>query len=210
LALATLLWTSIAALAQDSPRFPIRGYQVVGNTLLPQEQVSLAVMPFTGPTSTFETIQLALESLEKAYVKAGYGSVKIEVPEQDLQEGVVRLTVVEARLDRISVEGNKLRSEENIRRSLPALVTGQVVNLDALQANLDLARVSPNTPASYSGSRNHRHRPTPWCASTTTSRSASWPLSTTPAAWPMADTDWGSLSCTPTCLTATTCCRPRS
>lgn len=142
LALAALLWTSIAALAQDSPRFPIRGYQVVGNTLLPQEQVSLAVMPFTGPTSTFETIQLALESLEKAYVKAGYGSVKIEVPEQDLQEGVVRLTVVEARLDRISVEGNKLRSEENIRRSLPALVTGQVVNLDALQANLDLANES--------------------------------------------------------------------
>jgi len=142
LALLALLWTATTALAQDGPQFPIRGYQVEGNTLLPQDQISLAVMPFTGPRSTFETIQLALEALEKAYVKAGYGSVKIEVPEQDLQEGVVKLTVVEARLDRITVEGNKVRSEENIRRSLPALVTGQVVNLDALQANLDLANDS--------------------------------------------------------------------
>ena len=137
-----LLWTPGTSLAQEGPRFAIRGYQVEGNTLLPQEQISLAVMPFTGPQSSFDTIQLALEALEKAYLKAGYGAVKIEVPEQDLQEGVVKLTVVEARLDRITVEGNKLRSEDNIRRSLPALVTGQVVNLDALQANLDLANDS--------------------------------------------------------------------
>jgi len=142
LVLVTLASTAMPSAAQEGPRFRIRGYQVEGNTLLPQEQVSLAVMPFTGPSSSFETIQLALEALEKAYVKAGYGSVKIEVPEQDLQEGVVKLTVVEARLDRITVEGNKVRSEENILRSLPALVTGQVVNLDALQANLDLANDS--------------------------------------------------------------------
>lgn len=133
---------SSAAHSQDGPRFAIRGYQVEGNSLLPQDQVSLAVMPFTGPKSSFETIQLALEALEKAYLKAGYGSVKIEVPEQDLQEGVVRLLVVEAKLDRVTVEGNKFHSEANILRSLPALVPGQVVNVDALQGNLDLANES--------------------------------------------------------------------
>ncbi len=142
LALVALLCLPITTLAQDGPRFPIRGYQVEGNSLLPQEQVSLAVMPFTGPKSSFETIQLALEALEKAYVKAGYGSVKIEVPEQDLQEGVVRMLVVEARLDRVTVEGSKFHSQANILRSLPALESGQVVNVDALQSNLDLANES--------------------------------------------------------------------
>jgi hemolysin activation/secretion protein len=145
LALVTFQWMAAPAWAQDGPRFAIRGYQVEGNTLLPQDQVSLAVMPFTGPRSSFETIQLALEALEKAYLKAGYGSVKIEVPEQDLQEGVVRLLVVEARLDRINIEGAKFHSEANILRSLPALVPGQVVNIDALQANLDLANESLQT-----------------------------------------------------------------
>ena len=130
------------AQAQADATFSIRGYQIEGSSLLPQQQISLAVMPFTGDKSTFETIQLALEALEKAYIKAGYGSVKIELPEQDLQEGVVKLLVVEARLDRVVVEGQKFHDEANILRSLPALKSGEVVNLNALQGNLDLANES--------------------------------------------------------------------
>jgi len=140
--LCTLLLAAAVARSQEATTFAIRGYQVEGNSLLPQAQISLAVLPFTGPKSSFETIQLALEALEKAYLKAGYGSIKIEVPEQDLQEGVVKLLVVEARLERITVEGQKFHDEANILRTLPALRSGQVVNVDALQRNLDLANES--------------------------------------------------------------------
>ncbi len=134
-----MLLASGMAYGQAAATFAIRGYQIEGNTLLPQAQISVAVMPFTGDKSSFETIQLALEALEKAYLKAGYGSVKIEVPEQDLQDGVVKLLVVEAKLDRIVVEGAKFHDEANILNSLPALKSGQVVNVNDLQRNLDLA-----------------------------------------------------------------------
>ena len=137
-----LVLASLNAYAQNPPTFAIRGYQIEGNSLLPQDVVSLTVMPFTGDKSSFETIQLALEALEKAYLKAGYGSVKIEVPEQDLQDGVVKLLVVEAKLDRILVEGAKFHDDENILRTVPALRPGQVVNIDELQRNLDLANES--------------------------------------------------------------------
>lgn len=139
---AALLANGAAAHAQDSPNFAIRGYQIEGNSLLPQDKISLAVMPFTGDKSSFETIQLALEALEKAYLRAGYGSVRIEVPEQDLKDGVVRLLVVEARLDRIVIEGAKYFDEDNIRRALPALRKGEVVNINELQRNLNLANES--------------------------------------------------------------------
>ena len=142
--LAAAAWLSCVApvSAQESPTFAIRGYQVEGNSLLPPGTVSVTVMPFTGPKSSFETIQQALEALEKAYLQAGYGSVKIEVPEQDLQDGVVKLIVVEARLERIVVEGAKHFDEANVLASLPALRTGEVVNIDALQRNLNLANES--------------------------------------------------------------------
>ena len=139
---AALLVPGTAAHAQEPPSFAIRGYQIEGNSLLPQDKVSLTVMPFTGDKSSFETIQLALEALEKAYLQAGYGSVKIEVPEQDLKDGVVRLLVVEARLDRIVIEGAKHYDEDNIRRALPALRIGEVVNINELQRNLNLANES--------------------------------------------------------------------
>ena len=57
---ASLVTTTIAH-AQSNPEFSIRGYQVEGNTLLAPDKISVAVMPFTGPRSTFETIQQALE-----------------------------------------------------------------------------------------------------------------------------------------------------
>jgi len=142
LAAAALLACAGSVLSQEAPSFAIRGYQIEGNTLLPQGTVSVTVMPFTGPKSSFETIQLALEALEKAYLQAGYGSVKIEVPEQDLQEGVVKLIVVEARLERIVVEGAKHHDDANVLRSLPALRKGEVVNVDQLQRNLNLANES--------------------------------------------------------------------
>ncbi len=139
---AMVLACGVLAHAQDAPTFAIRGYQIEGNSLLPQPTVSNTVMPFTGPKASFETIQLALEALEKAYLQAGFGSVRIEVPEQDLQDGVVRLLVVEARLERVVVEGAKFHDEANIRRALPALRTGEVVNVNQLQRNLHLANES--------------------------------------------------------------------
>ena len=140
--LAILISLHGAVHSQEPPSFAIRGYQIEGNSLLPQDKVSITVMPFTGAKSSFETIQLALEALEKAYLQAGYGSVKIEVPEQDLKDGVVRLLVVEARLDRVVVEGAKFFDEANILRALPALRKGEVVNINELQRNLNLANES--------------------------------------------------------------------
>ena len=140
--LAAVMLSGSPVLAQSNPEFAIRGYQVEGNTLLPQESISLAVLPYTGPRSSFETIQQALEALEKAYVAAGYASVRIEIPEQDIAQGVVKLIVVEARLQKVLVEGPKFFDEANNRNSLPALIKGQVVNIDDLQRNLTQANES--------------------------------------------------------------------
>lgn len=123
--------------------FAITDYRVSGNTLLPENRVRAAVAPFTGPQSRFETIQLALEALERAYLDAGYGSVRVVVPEQDVEGGVVALQVIEASLGSVRVEGEQRFSEANIRASLPALREGEVVNINDLASNIRLANESP-------------------------------------------------------------------
>ena len=88
-----LAFGAISAWAQTT--FPILGYRVIGNTLLNKQQIDSATNPFVGPKSDFETIQRALEALEKRYVSSGYGSVRVELPEQELDAGLVTLQVVE-------------------------------------------------------------------------------------------------------------------
>ena len=119
--------------------FPILGYRVLGNTLLNKQQIDIATNPFVGPTSDFETIQRALEALEKRYVAAGYGSVRVELPEQELDAGLVTLQVVEGVLGDITVQSSGFFDSNNVRHSLTALRTGQPVNIFALNRNLVLA-----------------------------------------------------------------------
>jgi hemolysin activation/secretion protein len=132
-----LTFAAIPAWAQTT--FPILGYRVLGNTLLNKQQIDIVTNPFVGPASDFETIQRALEALEKRYVIAGYGSVRVELPEQELDAGLVVLRVVEGVLGDITVQSNEFFDDDNVRHTLPALRPGQPVNIFALNRNLVLA-----------------------------------------------------------------------
>lgn len=127
------------ALAQAQVNFPISGYRVEGNTLLSEQSVASVTQDFVGTKSDFETIQRALEALEKAYLAAGFGTVRIDIPEQELDAGIVTLRVVEGTLGDITVLPDEFYNAENVLHSLPALTPGQPVNIFQLNRNLVLA-----------------------------------------------------------------------
>jgi hemolysin activation/secretion protein len=130
--------------APAAPRFEITRYAVEGNTLLKQEIVDAAVAPFSGPGKDFGDVQRALEALQLAYQKEGWGGVEIRLPEQELDKGIVRLRVVEPRIAKISVEGNQHFSEANIRRSVPALREGETPNSREIGKGIRLANENPS------------------------------------------------------------------
>jgi len=152
-ALAALLAGSTLALAQapapkkpavdDSPRFEIRRFLFDGATLIPREQLEEATRSFTGPQRTFADVQRALEVLERAYSEAGYSAVQIVLPEQELERGEIRFQIVEAKIGRVIVEGNKFFDEANVRASVPALVPGRSPNINDIARNLRVANESP-------------------------------------------------------------------
>jgi len=145
--LAALLATSLfasAALAEDVIRFDISRFEVQGNTLLPPAEVDRVVAAYAGKNRDFGDVQRALEALEAAYREAGYSVVKVELPEQELDRGVVRLTVVQTKIGRVTVKNNRYFDEANIRRSLPDLEGGKTPNLNRISNELKLANENPS------------------------------------------------------------------
>jgi len=141
-----LLVNGVASAQTDTgsgePRFAIARYQVEGNTLLPQGRVDAALMRFTGDGKSFATVQQALEALNQLYADAGYSAVQVNIPEQELADGVVRFAVSEPRLGQVIVEGNQYFSTANVIRSLPALKLGMAPNVDGIARNLRTANES--------------------------------------------------------------------
>ena len=132
----------LVGFAQDE-RFSIARYQVEGNTLLPQAEIDAMLAPMTGARRVYGDIQKALETLEAAYRRRGYGTVQVHVPEQELANGTVRLQVIEATLGKITVGDNHYFDDTNVLAGLPSLRVGQVPNLPALSQNIQLSNENP-------------------------------------------------------------------
>lgn len=146
-AAALLASISFSVFAQQSPvtvpKFSISRFAVTGSTVLSAEEIERLLAPYTGQQKTFADIQRALEALERAHRDRGYGIVQIVVPEQDITHGTVQLRVVQPRVGRITVEGNKHFDEENIRRSVPALKEGETPNSSQVARNLQMLSEHP-------------------------------------------------------------------
>ena len=142
LLLSLAAFAAAPGMAQDE-RFDIVRFQVEGNTLLPEAQVQGAVAPLTGPKRVYGDIQKALEALERAYRAAGYSTVQVYVPEQELTSGVVRLQVTEGVIGKVLISGNKYFDEANIRASLPALKEGRAPNLRQMSEDIQLSNDNP-------------------------------------------------------------------
>lgn len=129
--------------ADDSPRFEIRRFVFEGATLVPREQLENETRAFTGERKSFADVQRALETVERAYSAAGWSAVQVVLPEQELERGEIRFQVIEARIGRIIVEGNKFFSEANVRASVPSLSPGRAPNINAIARNLRVANENP-------------------------------------------------------------------
>jgi hemolysin activation/secretion protein len=132
----------IPCAAQDD-RFDIVRFQIEGNTLLPEAEVQGIVAPLAGPKRVYGDIQKALEALEGAYRRAGFSTVQVFVPEQELTTGVVRLLVTEGVIGKVLISGNRHLDEANIRASLPALKEGKAPNLRQMSEDIQLANENP-------------------------------------------------------------------
>lgn len=146
-----LLWAVGSAFAQappkpaaiESPKFEIRRFIFEGATLVPRDQLEAATRPYTGPGRTFADVQRALETIERAYSKAGYSAVQVVLPEQVLERGEIRFQIIEAKIGRLVVQGNKHFDDANIRASVPSLAPGKAPNVRQIGRNLRVANESP-------------------------------------------------------------------
>jgi hemolysin activation/secretion protein len=146
LVVACFLAWQAAGLAQGpsaGPAFDVQRFDVTGATLVPRSEIDAALMPFVGAHRTLADLQRARTALATLYARHGYGATQVVLPEQEIKDGVVQLRVVEARLGRVTVAGNRFFDEANIRSSMPALVAQHPLDTSRLASEVRLANENP-------------------------------------------------------------------
>jgi hemolysin activation/secretion protein len=134
--LASALAAPAAAQQAGELGFDIMEFEISGNTALPTAAVEQAVMPFLGPQRGMAQVEAARAALERAYQQAGFLTVLVDVPEQRVDDGLIRLQVLEGRVRSLRVTGSRYFSQGYIRNTVAELAPGSVPNFNVVQEQL--------------------------------------------------------------------------
>ena len=104
--------------------------------MLPNRDIEAVLYPLLGDHKTIGDVQEASAALQKIYHDRGFATVFVDIPEQEIKDGIVRLKVTEGRLNSVHINGARYFSEGKILAALPAATPGTVPNFTELQKEL--------------------------------------------------------------------------
>ncbi|MBR8836073.1 MAG: ShlB/FhaC/HecB family hemolysin secretion/activation protein [Stigonema ocellatum SAG 48.90 = DSM 106950] len=122
--------------------FIVERFDVVGSTVFRREQLTQLLAKFTHRPISFAELLDAGSAITQLYIKQGYITSGTYIPPQTLTGGVVKIQVVEGRLEDIRVTGTR-RLNSNYVRSRLAIVSSPPVNQKRLLEALQLLQQNP-------------------------------------------------------------------
>jgi hemolysin activation/secretion protein len=89
------------------PRLRVRAIEVTGSTVFTSAALEEVTAPYLQRELTVEDLEELRLALTRYYVNHGYITSGAIIPNQTLEDGVLRLHILEGALQRIEVEGNR-------------------------------------------------------------------------------------------------------
>ena len=146
--IAILVAVAVATVRAETPivRFEVERFEVEGDNPLSEARTQEVLAPFTGTHAGVDGLLAAADALEQAIGDAGIAFQRVVLPPQSLQDGTVVLRVAVFTVAHVEVHGAQHHSEENIRRSVPALREGETPDSGRLPALWHWRISSPGRP----------------------------------------------------------------
>ncbi len=120
----------------------VKRFEVIGSTVFSPEELAKVLAPFTNkPISLTEVFQ-ARTAITELYLKKGYITSGAYLPAQTTQDGVVKIQVIEGKLEDIQVTGTR-RLRRNYVRSRLVRATSPPLNRERLLEALQLLQLNP-------------------------------------------------------------------
>lgn len=114
----------------------VSSFHFSGNTLLSAQELELLLSPFCSKSCTIVDLRQATALVTKAYHDRGYKLAKAYLPVQRIDNGIVKISILEGRIGQIIITGNRNYSERFIRNYLLRGGTEAALSVDRLEGAL--------------------------------------------------------------------------
>jgi len=120
----------------------VERFEVVGSTVFSPEELAKVTAEFTNRPITLAELFQARTKITELYVSKGYITSGAYIPPQTIKSGVIKIQVVEGRLEDIQISGTQ-RLNPNYVRSRLAIATAPPLNRDKLLEALQILQLNP-------------------------------------------------------------------
>lgn len=125
----TPLTAQTGDISSDTTPITVSDVVLVGNTLLSAHKVEPHLASIRGTSTTFGGLQSLARTISDEYHKAGYPLATVIIPPQRLENGVVRLQVIEGSIGDVVINNASRVSDKAVKGYLDkSIKTGQPLN----------------------------------------------------------------------------------
>jgi hemolysin activation/secretion protein len=130
----------------DGPSFRVRTIYFEGNTIVPETAFRRYVEPFENQKTSFAHLKEFTQIVTNHYRGLGYTTSRAYLPPQTVQDETVTVKVIEGKIGKIHVEGNKHFSDSFYRDSI-RLRKDRVFRYQDLESSLYFLNQQPDRKA---------------------------------------------------------------
>lgn len=131
----------------SAPRFTVNAFTFVGNSIYTQPQLKRLTERFIDLQLNLYDLNRAADSVTQLYRETGYPVARAIIPAQKVEDGIVRIEVIEGRISNVSIVGNDRYSSELITARSGTLPKNELVTIDGLERSLLLMNDLPGLSA---------------------------------------------------------------
>jgi hemolysin activation/secretion protein len=128
--------------APAGPRVFVSEIQLSGNTVFSDAQLSEVTAPYIGRELSAADLEAVRQGLTLYYVNRGYINSGALIPDQKVEDGVVKMVIIEGELTEITVTGNERLRSGYITKRLD-LGAGPPLNVNDLQEQMQIMLQGP-------------------------------------------------------------------
>jgi hemolysin activation/secretion protein len=122
--------------AANNQTFFVRQIEITGNTLLPAAMLHALVASGEGRNLSLDDLDGLADRITQAYHDHGYPLDVAYVPAQTLQNGIVRIAVVEAHYGNVTLQNQSAVANHVLNSTLAPLQSGQAISDYVLERSL--------------------------------------------------------------------------
>ena len=123
-------------------------FDIAGNTIFSDNSLKHIIRGYIKEETSFADLLRAANEITNFYRDAGYLVARAYVPEQEIQDGVVEITILEGLVGNVNLNNNSATSNGLVGRYISKVKSGEVVSRDNVERAMLLLNDLPGVEAS--------------------------------------------------------------